>query len=286
MTDNPRSAGDSVQRFQMITTHLSLKELPDKVSCVRSEVGREVELALKDLLDRLLPVLGGEGRCASQHIVHQGPKGPPVNGSEGMKKHPEVLVIICSSGVQYLPCPDLVRISGAMYSMVPQKVWVTLCSSIDSLQRPKSVSLTWPLASRRMFSGFKSLNKQIKRHVHTTRAKGSLQKVLGSPVNDPLSVQVLERQSDLCDVEAGRVLQEDALSLEVHEQLPAREILKNEVELALGLESVDEVDDEGVLHLLQDVPLGLGVSGVLLVADDGGFLQHLHGKDAALILAC
>ena len=31
-----------------------------------------------------------------------------------------------------------------MYSMVPQKVWVTAPSWIDSLQRPKSVSLMWP----------------------------------------------------------------------------------------------------------------------------------------------
>lgn len=41
-----------------------------------------------------------------------------------------------------LPCPVLVRISGAMYSMVPQKVWVTVLSSMDSLHKPKSVSLT------------------------------------------------------------------------------------------------------------------------------------------------
>lgn len=31
-----------------------------------------------------------------------------------------------------------------MYSMVPQKVWVTAPSWIDSLHRPKSVSLMWP----------------------------------------------------------------------------------------------------------------------------------------------
>ena len=54
------------------------------------------------------------------------------------------------------PCPVLVRISGAMYSMVPQKVWVTAPSWMASLQRPKSVNLMCPLKSRRMFSGFKS----------------------------------------------------------------------------------------------------------------------------------
>lgn len=31
-----------------------------------------------------------------------------------------------------------------MYSMVPQKVWVTVPSWIDSLHSPKSVSFTWP----------------------------------------------------------------------------------------------------------------------------------------------
>lgn len=31
-----------------------------------------------------------------------------------------------------------------MYSMVPQKVWVTVPSWMDSLHRPKSVSFTWP----------------------------------------------------------------------------------------------------------------------------------------------
>ena len=56
-----------------------------------------------------------------------------------------------------LPWPVRVRISGAMYSMVPQKVWVTVLSSMDSLHSPKSVSFTWPWASNRMFSGLRSL---------------------------------------------------------------------------------------------------------------------------------
>lgn len=48
-----------------------------------------------------------------------------------------------------------------MYSIVPQKVCVTLPSWICSLQSPKSVSFTWPWASRRMFSGFRSLKAHI-----------------------------------------------------------------------------------------------------------------------------
>ena len=45
-----------------------------------------------------------------------------------------------------------------------------------------------------------------------------------------------------------------------------------------------EVDDEGVLHLLEDVPLGLGVGRVLLVAHDRRLLQHLHGEDLAAVV--
>ena len=40
---------------------------------------------------------------------------------------------------------------------------------------------------------------------------------VSSPVDDSLSVEVLEGQDDLGDVEAGRVLQENALPLQVHE---------------------------------------------------------------------
>lgn len=48
------------------------------------------------------------------------------------------------------------------------------------------------------------------------------------------------------------------------------EALQDEVELAPCLEGVDEVNDEGVLDSLQDVPLSSGVSRVLGVAGDLG----------------
>ena len=44
-------------------------------------------------------------------------------------------------------------------------------------------------------------------------------------------------------------------------QLSAAEVLEDKVELSRRLEGVDEVDDEGVLHLLQNVPLGLEGEG-------------------------
>lgn len=131
----------------------------------------------------------------------------------------------------------------------------------------------------------------------------------------------------------GGVLQEDALTLQLHEELPTcnkeavsraplvrapptprtAEALQDEVELAARLEGVDEVNDEGVLDGLQDVPLSprvrrvLGIAGDLSLgwgglhgegrashSDGGGgwgptatqssvapsyLLQHLHGED-------
>ena len=81
---------------------------------------------------------------------------------------------------------------------------------------------------------------------------------------------MLESERDFRDVEARGVLQEDSLALQMHEEFSAAEVLQDEVEFTLRLESVDEVDDERVLHLLQDVPLGLGVSGIFLVSGNRG----------------
>ena len=58
---------------------------------------------------------------------------------------------------------------------------------------------------------------------------------------------MLQRQDDLGQVEAGRVLHEDALALQVHEELAAGEVLQDQVELAARLEGVHQVHDERVL---------------------------------------
>lgn len=44
------------------------------------------------------------------------------------------------------------------------------------------------------------------------------------------------------------------------------QVLQDEVQLSSRLEGVDEINNEGMLHLLQDVPLCLGVGRVLGVA--------------------
>lgn len=46
------------------------------------------------------------------------------------------------------------------------------------------------------------------------------------------------------------------------------QVLQDEIEFPSCLEGIDEIHDEGMLHLLQDVPLCLGVGRVLGVADD------------------
>lgn len=47
-------------------------------------------------------------------------------------------------------------------SGVPQKVEVVPLCSMFSLQSPKSVKTIWPCESSRMFSGFKSLQEEMK----------------------------------------------------------------------------------------------------------------------------
>ena len=54
------------------------------------------------------------------------------------------------------------------------------------------------------------------------------------------------------------------------------EVLQDEVELPPGLECIDEVHDEWVLHFLQNVPLCLGVGRVLGVTHYHGLRETRH----------
>ena len=112
-----------------------------------------------------------------------------------------------------------------------------------------------------------------------------LRSTINLPVDDSLTVKVLQSQNDLCQIETGCVLHENALSLQMHEQLPTAEVFENQVELAARLEGVNQVHNEWVLDRLQNVPLRLGVGSVLLVAHNGRLLQHFHGKYVAGIFA-
>jgi len=62
----------------------------------------------------------------------------------------------------------------------------------------------------------------------------------------------------------------------MHEKLPSAQILQDEVEFALGLECVHQVDDERVLHGFKDVSLGLGVSSVLNILKTKLIFSKIH----------
>jgi hypothetical protein len=62
----------------------------------------------------------------------------------------------------------------------------------------------------------------------------------------------------------------------MHEKLPSAQILQDEVEFALGLECVHQVDDERVLHGFKDVSLGLGVSSVLNMIKTNLIYSKIH----------
>ncbi len=66
-------------------------------------------------------------------------------------------------------------------------------------------------------------------------------------VNDAFRVQVLQREQDLGQVEAGHVLHEDALALQLHEQLTATQVLEDQIQFAVGLKGVDQVNNKWVL---------------------------------------
>lgn len=93
-----------------------------------------------------------------QHVVHQSPQTPPVHGSVMPAPHQDLrspgrggwggdfndniyLIYFISSNKRDSLCAIFVTY---MYSMVPQKVWVTVPSWMDSLHRPKSVNFTCP----------------------------------------------------------------------------------------------------------------------------------------------
>ena len=70
--------------------------------------------------------------------------------------------------VQCFPVTALRRISGATYSGVPQMLLVLCFTYFD---RPKSTILMWPLESRRIFSGLRSLEWLTFSHAECEKEK-------------------------------------------------------------------------------------------------------------------
>ena len=78
-------------------------------------------------------------------------------------------------------------------------------------------------------------------------------------MNDALYVQMLECQHHLCSVELGRTLQQQALLMQVVEQLSTRYKRHDQVHVRLGLERVPQTNEERVIDLGHNVSLSLQV---------------------------
>ena len=88
-------------------------------------------------------------------------------------------------------------------------------------------------------------------------------------------MEVVQSKQDVACVESGGILLEPADLRKIKEQLPARAILENKEQLALALEGVVHLDDEGVLDVLQDPPLRHRML-YLVPLYDLCLLQNLH----------
>ncbi len=104
-------------------------------------------------------------------------------------------------------------------------------------------------------------------------------------VNNALRMQVAQGGRDLGGVEPGPRLGEDALPLQVEEELAAVDVVEDKVELLPRLERVVEADEERVLEVLDEhVALGHDVVG-LAALDDGLLGEDLDGVDLEVALA-
>lgn len=131
-----------------------------------------------------------------------------------------------------------------MYSMVPQKVWVTAPSWMDSLHSPKSVSLMCPEGYAGVSTAPREPPKIPSFSPKPTLAVEHDILWLKIPVDDPVGMQVTQSQCDFAQVETaaglgdvvsdvkvptsstptttslpGSVLQEDPFPLQLHEEL-------------------------------------------------------------------
>ena len=102
-------------------------------------------------------------------------------------------------------------------------------------------------------------------------------------VHDVLGVQMAQRQGELRGVELGALLVELARDAQVLEQLAALAVLHDEEELGGRLEGVDQVDQVGVVDVLEDHLLGPGVLELVLL-DDVLLADALHGQDLLGVL--
>lgn len=62
----------------------------------------------------------------------------------------------------------------------------------------------------------------------------------------------------------------------VHHLVLTTQVLQDEIQLPSCLEGVDEINNEGMLHFFQDVPLCLGVGRVLGIAYNHSLVAYQH----------
>ena len=109
-------------------------------------------------------------------------------------------------------CPRRFTTSGAMYSTVPQKLYVLHVEPMDSLLRPKSVTLTWPSSSRRTLQSD---------DLHTHKPKDASLFRLEISISDAQLVQMAERENELGKIEFDVVFCEHDLLGETSEKVAA-----------------------------------------------------------------
>lgn len=99
------------------------------------------------------------------------------------------------------------------------------------------------------------------------------------PVDDLVLVEVFQSQHYLGAVEDGPDLRELGGLPDVEEQFAPLHEVHDHVEFPLGLEGAVQLDDVGVVvHVFQDLSLGLGVQDLLLLLDVV-LDEHLDGVE-------
>ena len=102
-------------------------------------------------------------------------------------------------------------------------------------------------------------------------------------VDEAHLVDTLHGAGQLCDVELGQLLLEDAQSDQKAHHVPSRDVLHDKVQVVLVLEGVVETHHPLVVGLGQDVSLGLDMG--YLVSEQHVLLpERLHGVQGSCVL--
>ena len=83
-------------------------------------------------------------------------------------------------------------------------------------------------------------------------------------IDDKALMQMIDGKDDLCAIKFSNLFVKVADATKMKEQLAARAEFKDEVEFALGLESVGQLNDEWMFDVFEDGPLGYGVLHLVL----------------------